>query len=48
MVFLYGVGENGMIPEKDLEGLFEDRIDSYYELEEIYQEEETEELDHAA
>lgn len=43
-----GVGENGMIPEKDLEGLFEDRIDSYYELEEIYQEEETEELDHAA
>lgn len=29
-------GANGMIPENDLLGLFEDTIHSYYELEEIY------------
>jgi hypothetical protein len=28
--------ENGMIPEEELIGLFENKIDSYYALEEIY------------
>ena len=36
-------GENEMIPEEKLLGLFEDRIRSYYELEEIYGEEEMDE-----
>ena len=41
-----GVTEvNGMIPEKELEGLFEEKINAYYQMTEFY---EAEELQNAA